>query len=193
MEILDHKSKEEHVILVDERDREIGVFPKSLVHHKDTPLHRGFSIYIFSKRGNIFVQQRNKTKRTWGGFWSNSCCGHPAPGESYEIAIARRTKQELGREVRHIQKITDYRYRVEHNGVVENEICPVFAGFFESEIVRPNPDEIENFQWMQWSEYLTDMQKYSDTYSPWSKEQVLLLRSSAVFQEWLTRNDISLR
>jgi isopentenyl-diphosphate delta-isomerase type 1 len=112
------------VVLVDEQDNELGIMPKALVHTDKTPLHRAFSVFLFDESGKVLVTQRALTKTTWPGIWSNSCCGHPAPGESYEAAIVRRVGQELGTAISSLEKVSDYRYRFERDGVVEHEICP---------------------------------------------------------------------
>lgn len=184
---------EEMAVLVDENDQEVGVAPKATLHNGSTPLHRAFSLYIFDHAGNVLVQQRKKEKKTWGGFWSNSCCGHPAPGESREEAAKRRSFQELGVVVEGIEKMADYRYRFEHNNVVENEICPIFVGMAQDSGVVPMPGEIEAFRWISWSQFLQDMKEREIEYSPWSKEQVSILSKSPQFQEWLRKHSIQLK
>ncbi|MDP6586313.1 MAG: isopentenyl-diphosphate Delta-isomerase, partial [Anaerolineales bacterium] len=120
---------EELAVLVNDQDEELGVVPKKTLHGADTPLHRGFSVYLFNTQGEVLVQQRKKEKITWGGFWSNSCCGHPAPGEQRENTVQRRSKEELGVDVTDVKEVSKYRYRFENNGVVENEVCPIFVGY----------------------------------------------------------------
>lgn len=170
----------EFVVLVDEQDREIGTMLKSLVHHHSTPLHRAFSLYLFNSRGEVLIQQRKKEKITWGGFWSNSCCGHPRPEENREEAAKRRAKEELGIETRDIEKMADYRYRFEYNNVAENEICPIFTGSTE-ESIRPNWKEIEEFRWLAWPVFLQDIKNNASLYSPWCKEQVQILSRNQRF------------
>lgn len=184
---------EELVVLVDDNDNEIGTMPKAEVHTKATPLHRGFSLYVFNPQGEVLAQQRKKEKLTWGGFWSNSCCGHPAPNETREEAAERRAKQELGIEVKNIEKVADYRYRFKHNGVVENEVCPILVGLAANADLYPDPREIENFRWMRWSEFLEDMETHQEIYSPWSKEQIKILLSNQNLKEWLKKNSIELK
>ena len=62
----------EEVVLVDENNNPVGAMPKSAVHGKDTPLHRGFSVFLFNKKGELLLQQRALSKITWPGIWSNS-------------------------------------------------------------------------------------------------------------------------
>jgi isopentenyl-diphosphate delta-isomerase len=45
--------KEENVILVNERDEQIGVMPKLEAHEKAL-LHRAFSVFILNDKNEIF-------------------------------------------------------------------------------------------------------------------------------------------
>ena len=55
--------------------------------------------------------------------------------------ISRRAAFELGLEVSDVRPaLPGYRYRAEFQGIVENEICPVYLGRFTG---RPAPDPIE--------------------------------------------------
>jgi isopentenyl-diphosphate delta-isomerase len=166
--------EEELVVLVDEQDQVVGSMPKSQVHTDHTPLHRGLSVYVFDDQGNVIVQQRADHKKTWPGVWSNSCCGHPQPGEPYETAAAREVKEELGVDVVDLKKVGDYRYRFEKNGVVEHEICPVFSSRFTGE-VRLDPREVKEWKWMTWTDFLATLAAdQDDLWSPWAKEEVKL-------------------
>jgi len=131
---------EEQIILVNELGEHVGVAPKLESHHDHTPLHLAFSCYVFNKEGQFLLTKRAAIKKVWPGVLTNSFCGHPAPGESYEEAIKRRGAYELGISgLTNITKIIDYQYKTPpFNGVIENEICPVFTAVYEGEI-KPNP------------------------------------------------------
>lgn len=172
---------DELVVLVDEQDREIGTALKAEVHTDKTPLHRAFSVFLFDKDGKILVTQRALSKKTWPGIWSNSCCGHPAPQETYEAAIARRVDQELEVRVQDLEKVNDYRYQFTKDGVMENEVCPVYRGVVEGEI-KPDLAEVADWKWMEWQDFLQtlneDTRLHQDSgeakWSPWCKEEVKL-------------------
>jgi isopentenyl-diphosphate delta-isomerase len=135
----------EQVVLLDESGRPTGVAAKQDVHHADTPLHLAFSCYVLDPQGRLLVTRRALDKRTWPGVWTNTCCGHPAPGERVEDAVVRRTRQELGIELRDVRVVLpDFRYRaVMDDGTVENEICPVYAATCsDPEALQPDPDEV---------------------------------------------------
>jgi len=44
----------------------------------------------------LLIQQRAITKYHSGELWSNTCCSHPKPNETYSQAIHRRLKEEMG-------------------------------------------------------------------------------------------------
>ncbi|HLI55784.1 MAG TPA: NUDIX domain-containing protein, partial [Actinomycetota bacterium] len=72
----------ELIVLVDDTGAAHGVAEKFSAHHADTPLHLGFSCYIFDGGGRLLVTRRALSKKVWPGVWTNSLCGHPAPGET---------------------------------------------------------------------------------------------------------------
>ena len=87
---------DEKLILVDENDNEIGYETKEKCHNGNGILHRAFSIFIFNRNNELLIQQRDLSKRLWGGYWSNTCCSHPRQGESYPVATQRRLEEEIG-------------------------------------------------------------------------------------------------
>lgn len=173
------------IVYVDEQDNPIGTAPKLPAHDGDTRLHRAFSVFLFNKRGELLLQQRAFSKKTWPGVWSNSCCGHVMLNETVERAANRRLKYELGiRNVKLNILLPDFRYRAEKDGIVENEICPVLVGFFASE-PRPNPKEVHDTKWVEWSGFVHDVSDPANGFSPWAIKEVELLAKEPSFEDFL--------
>lgn len=168
-------SATESVVLLDEEGRAVGERDKSAVHHADTPLHLAFSCYVFDGDGNVLVTQRALHKQTWPGVWTNTCCGHPGPGEPIADAVRRRLHQELGAAVSDLRLLLPgFRYRAELDGVVENEMCPVFVATVDGD-VRPDPDEVAEARWEPWTTFRAGVLDGTREISPWCRDQVAQL------------------
>jgi len=176
-----NNSMTEYVVLVDEQNQPTGTADKAAVHTVDTPLHRGFSVFIFNSRGEVLLQQRSHKKLTWPLAWSNSCCGHPALGESTPAAARRRMKEELGLENVDLHEILpNFRYRAEKDGILENEFCPVMVGFTDA-LVHPNPNEVESIEWVAFDSFLRRVNAHPESLSPWCVEEAELLSKNEAF------------
>lgn len=173
----------EHVVLVDESNAVIGTLPKAEAHHAQTPLHRGFSLFLFNRVGELLLQQRSVQKKTWPGVWSNSCCGHPQLNESNSDAVRRRLREELGISRAHIEEISPYRYRYMRDGVVENEICPILTGVTDEKPVL-NREEVEAVRWVPWGEFLREISANPRGYSEWCVEEAKILDASPRFRKF---------
>lgn len=177
---------DEMVVLVDEDNKAIGTAPKIPIHTDATPLHRAFSVFLFNRKGDLLLQKRAEHKKTWGGVWSNSCCGHVMLHESVENAAVRRVKYELGLTgIELTNVLPDYRYRAEKDGIVENEFCPVLVGFVDID-PRINPDEVAKFKWISWEDFLRDANDPDTEFSPWAVEEAILLSESEVFEKFVS-------
>lgn len=163
----------ELVVLLDERGTPIGSADKYSVHTEDTPLHLAFSCHVYDVQGRILLTRRALSKKTWGGVWTNSFCGHPAPGESFEAAMIRRAEQELGMKISGIAPLLpDFRYRaVDASGVVENEICPVFRADIDGG-VHPVASEVAEYVWCDPKQLRVAVGATPFAFSPWLVEQI---------------------
>ena len=161
-------SSTELVVLVDQLGNAIGVEDKIAVHNTDTPLHLAFSCHVYNEAGEVLVTRRALGKLTWPGVWTNSFCGHPAPGESMADAVARRARFELGLEVGALEPVLpDFRYRaVDASGIVENEVCPVYRAV-TSDAVVANPAEVSEWEWVDPASLTAAASAAPYAFSPW--------------------------
>ena len=129
--------------LVDEDGTTIGTAEKLAAHQPPGQLHRAFSVFLFDDRGRLLLQQRALGKYHSPGVWSNTCCGHPYPGEAPIAAAARRTSEELGVAPSLLAEAGTVRYNHPDpaSGLVEQEFNHLFVGLV-GQTPQPDPAEI---------------------------------------------------
>jgi isopentenyl-diphosphate delta-isomerase len=129
--------------LVDENGVTIGTAEKLAAHQAPGLLHRAFSVFLFDEQGRLLLQQRALGKYHSPGVWSNTCCGHPYPGEAPFAAAARRTFEELGVSPSLMAEAGTVRYNHPDpaSGLVEQEYNHLFVGMVQS-TPRPDPEEV---------------------------------------------------
>lgn len=159
---------DEPLILVDAQDRECGYLDKAAAHRGSGRLHRAFSLFVFNGTGELLLQQRAAGKRLWGGFWSNTCCSHPRRGETMEVAIHRRLREELGIDcsLRFLFKF-QYQAQFDADGA-EHELCWVYAGRSD-EVPQVNANEITATRWISQCAMDTEISKFPGRFTPWFK------------------------
>jgi len=133
------------VILVDELDNEIGRMEKMEAHRKGL-LHRAFSVFIFNDQGLMLLQKRALHKYHSPGLWTNTCCSHPAPGETTLDAASRRLQEEMGFTCK-LEEIGAFTYRTSfNNGLQEHEFDHLFTGTFNGRF-EVNSEEVAEYKW----------------------------------------------
>jgi len=127
-------------------------------------LHLAFSCYVFDVAGRLLLTRRAATKKTWPGVWTNSVCGHPLPREDIADSVRRRARDELGIGLSALTLILPvFRYRaVMPDGVVENELCPVFRAAWTG-TPAPDPAEVDDVSWLDWSAFADEVLAVSAT------------------------------
>jgi len=156
------------LILVDERDVEIGVSEKYAAHTNGGMLHRSFSVLLFNSKKQILLQKRSSTKYHTPLLWTNTCCSHPMPGETNNEAVRRRLMEELGCRTS-CEEIFSFIYRAElGNGMVEHEFDHVFLGFCNDKYdFHINHNEISDFKWSSICDICDEMTISPEIYTPW--------------------------
>lgn len=155
------------VVLVDAGDAVVGVAPK-LDAHRDGRLHRAVSVMLFDRRDRVLLQRRALAKYHSGGLWSNTCCGHPRPGESVTDAARRRLNDELGIEAHALTRVSDFvYYAAVDDGLVEHELDHVVIGEWNGE-VRPDPSEVLDTRWVDRETLLEELSASPAIYTQWT-------------------------
>lgn len=156
---------EEKVVLVNEQDEAIGIEDKTSAHLLGA-LHRAFSVFIINAAGQLLMQKRALTKYHSRGLWSNTCCGHPRPGEAIEKAARRRLNEEMGFDS-DLSEVFDFIYRANlEDGLIENEYDHVLVGSFDG-VPNPDPAEIAEWRWVDMTTLSVDLKEHPESYTYW--------------------------
>ena len=159
----------EQLIIVDKDDREIGYKEKDECHLIPVELHRAFSIFIFNSKGELLIQKRARSKKTWPGYWTNACCSHPRKGETLKKATERRLKEELGF-VCPLKRLFSFHYKADYDSLYgEHEIDHVFVGIYDGKVV-PNSEEVEMYTFIKIDALLEDIRNSPHQFTPWFKQ-----------------------
>lgn len=158
---------EEHVILVNEKDQEIGLMPKFEAHQKAV-LHRAFSVFIFNSENELMLQKRASNKYHSPNLWTNTCCSHQRSGESNIQAGTRRLYEEMGFTTS-LKEITSFIYKAPFdNGLTEHELDHIMVGYYNEDPVI-NSAEVEDWKWMKIEDVKKDISLNPDLYTAWFK------------------------
>lgn len=156
---------QEHVILVDSADQQIGIEDK-LKAHQHGKLHRAFSIFLFNNRGEMLLQQRSLHKYHSGGLWSNACCSHPQPDETVMASAQRRLLEEVG-VICPLQPLFRFEYRAEVGpGLIEHELDQVLLGFYDGPVI-PNRHEVQDYRWLAITELQDEIAQRPQDFTVW--------------------------
>ena len=165
-------------MLVNEADLEVGFATKQSCHDGDGLLHRAFSVFLFSPTGDVLLQQRSAHKRLWPGAWSTTCCSHPRCGETLDVAVRRRLREELGVEAE-VEFLFKFQYHARYDGGgAEHELCHVYAGLLKG-TVTVNPNEIAETRMMRADVLDRELEALPGLYSPWLKLEWTRLRTDS--------------
>lgn len=170
----------DRVVLLDADGRPCGSADRTTVHSRSTPYHLAFSCYLLDPSGRVLLTRRALPKATWPGVWTNSCCGHPRPGEAPREAVARRVTSELGVLPEHLRLVLPtFSYRaVDPHGTVEHELCPVWLGRIPPARLSPDPAEVMETCWVDWPTLRRLAAEAPQLLSPWAALQVPLLATA---------------
>lgn len=153
------------VILVDFQDRPIGTMEKLEAHRQDR-LHRAFSVFLY-REGQVLLQKRASSKYHCGGLWTNTCCSHPAPGETVQAAAVRRLREELGIAAPALEEVDVFFYRYPFaNGLTEFECDHVLMGAYDGDAVC-DPEEVDAVEWVDIDRLEAELLAHPERFTPW--------------------------
>jgi isopentenyl-diphosphate delta-isomerase len=158
----------DEVILVDADDRPVGTVAKLDAHRRGLR-HRAMSVIVRDRHDRLLLQQRAAGKYHSGGLWTNTCCGHPRPGEQTIDAAGRRLAEEMGFTCPMTFLFSTHYRAAVSNDLIEDEIVHVFGGRFDG-MPDPDPREVADWIWKAPDDVARDVDARPDVYTVWFRK-----------------------
>lgn len=141
---------------------------EKLAAHERGLKHKAVSVFVMNQ-GRVLIQQRAMHKYHTPGLWANTCCTHPAWGESDVDCAVRRLDDELGI----LGICPSYKDTIEYradvgDGLIEHEAVAVFVADSPADLnVTPNPDEVMATRWVGIYDLAAEVERHPKNFTPW--------------------------
>ncbi len=169
---------EPKVILVDSRDKAIGVGSLLETHSGRGKKHRAFVTLLVNSKNQVLLQKRKH--RLFDGFWDLTAISHPhvvgKNEESYQEASDRALKKEMGIKHVEVKNIGAFNYFAKDGDNCENEYCSVLVGKYDGTF-KANPKEVYETKQIDFDDFIKDVSENKIKYAPWAVLAVDKLKS----------------
>lgn len=160
------------VELVDDAGRAVGTCSVAEAHTAPGRRHRAFSVLLYDGAGRVLLQRRASGKTRFPDRWSNTCCGHPAPGQDTAEAALVRLGEEMGLTAGQLNPLTEvgafhYRAADPSTGRVEDEWDHVLVATLTSGVPSPEPSEVRDYHWADVKALRAELAAHPDDHTPW--------------------------
>ncbi len=166
-------SREQMLVeLVDDAGLAIGACSVAEAHIAPGRRHRAFSVLLYDHSGRVLLQRRAPVKTRFASRWSNSCCGHPEPGQDVAAAAAQRLSAEFGispDQITRLAEVGTFRYYAPDpvSGRTEDEWDHVLVATFNDGSPAPDEAEVCDWRWVLPGDLHEAITARPDTYTPW--------------------------
>lgn len=163
-------TKNQTLILVDEKDKQVGYASREECHKGVGKKHRAFVTLLFDSQNRVTLQKRRH--RLFDNLWDLTAVSHPlhrqAGDESYQDASDRALAKEMGVPHVPVEQVGAFNYFSKDGANCENEYCTILVGYYDGEY-KPNKDEVYEIRQVDFSQFIGDIKKHDQKYTPWAQ------------------------
>lgn len=142
-----NKSSEEYIDIVTESGAPTGKIALKDEAHRNGWYHNTIHLWLYTKKGEILLQQRSHKKSIYPLLWDVSAAGHVDAGESLLNAAIRETHEELGLLLKpeQLTKIGIHKHCKNYNNgqIKDYEFHHIFIAELAKNIEELTPDDEE--------------------------------------------------
>jgi isopentenyldiphosphate isomerase len=159
----------EMIEVFDDQGSLLGTQPRKVVHAQGH-WHKGVHGFLFDEAGRLLIQKRSNGCDTFPGAIDCSLSEHLMPGESFESALLRGCREELGlKTVRPTQLIT---YKMPY-GPTDNMIGALYKTSISVEELILNRSEVESIQFIELESLRERLKSGQAHFTKWFYHQLL--------------------
>ena len=150
---------DELIDIVDKHGHPTGKSALKSEAHKNGWYHNTIHLWLYTRKGEVLLQQRSHKKQIHPLLWDVSVAGHIDAGESFTEALIRETQEEIGLKVSEndLMKIgTRLHETIYDQGAKKDfEFHQVFIAELTTDIddLVPQPNEVEALKLVTFKEF----------------------------------------
>ncbi|MBO6881758.1 NUDIX domain-containing protein [Winogradskyella sp.] len=157
---------DEYIDIVTKEGQPTGKTALKSEAHKNGWYHNTIHLWLYTKKGEILLQQRSHKKNIHPLLWDVSAAGHIDAGESFIDGALRETKEEIGLALKpeNLQKIGTFLHETSYGEIQDNEFHQVFIAELKVGLnkLQPQEDEVEALKLVSFDEF-KKLLKHSET------------------------------
>lgn len=150
---------DEYIDIVTKEGEPTGKVALKSEAHKNGWYHNTIHLWLYTKKGEILLQQRSHKKKIHPLLWDVSAAGHIDAGETFIDAALRETKEEVGLTLlkKDLKKIGTFLHETNYGTIQDNEFHQVYIAELTVVInqLQPQEDEVEALKLVSFNEFET--------------------------------------
>ncbi|WP_179346546.1 NUDIX hydrolase [Winogradskyella ursingii] len=150
---------DEYIDIVDNKGNPTGRTALKSEAHKNGWYHNTIHLWLYTKKGEILLQQRSRKKAIFPLLWDVSVAGHIDAKETIEQAALREAEEEIGIKLKsdHLEKIGVELHKSEYNNgkIKDYEFHNVYISELKVALrdLIPQPEEVEDLKLVSFAEF----------------------------------------
>lgn len=165
------------IIACSDQGKFLEYIPKEVGHTGQGRRHLAITVLLYNSKGQVLLQKRKH--RIFDNIWDLTGATHPLHNdrgdETLEQASWRCLEVEYGvKDKIPLKNLGFFNYFSKYGKFCENEYCAMMVGEYNGPL-NLNPEAGYEYKWMAKKDFLVDLAKNPQNYTPWAREGAKIL------------------
>lgn len=166
------------ILACSDQGKFLEYIPKEVGHTGEGRRHLAIAVLLYNKKGQVLLQKRKH--KIFDNIWDVTGATHPLHKDSRDETLEEATLRCLEVEYGITEKISlknlgFFNYFAKYGDYCENEHCALMVGEYNDPL-NLNPEAGYEYKWMDKKDFLVDLAKNPQNYTPWAREGIKLLK-----------------